>query len=192
MNDKTPEQVVSDLWRSQEADAPRMTVELVRNRAVEHSHRIRRGNVLQCLTISIAVASLLWYVWQAQMLAVRLGLFLVLAFVAHSSIKWYRQASVEAPPAEPGVLSALAHYRKQLERQREARKVSPTFWLGGLFAAAAFDTLLTYEADKPWSALRFFTVMGVTAISLGVYLWFESRERRRLEAEIQALDSLKH
>jgi hypothetical protein len=126
------------------------------------------------------------------MLTVRLGLLLILAFVAHTSINWYRQAAVQPPPDEPGVLPALAHYRKQLDRQREARKVNLSLWFGGLSLAAVFDTLLMYAADKPWSAVRFLTMMGVTTVALGVYLWFEARERRRLEAEIQALDSLKN
>jgi hypothetical protein len=49
-----------------------------------------------------------------------------------------------------------------------------------------------HDGADPGTIVLYLEGLTAAGISLGVYLWFESRERRRLEAEIQALDSLKH
>lgn len=186
----TERQTVEDLWVSEQTEIPRITVDYVRHRAAEHDRRVRRSNALQWTAIAFACTAILFYTWQVQVLVVRAGLLLILLYVLRSSVVWHRQSRRETAAADFGVLSALAFYRRQLERQRNARNMDLKIWLSGMIAAAAFEGLLIVGGHKPWSLPRFGIMLSVTAIALAIYWFFESRQRRRLEQEIEALDTL--
>jgi hypothetical protein len=191
MNRTSEGETIEDLWVSERMDIPRITVDYVRHRAAEHDRRISRSNAMQWIVIVFACTAILFYVWQVQVLAVRAGLMLILVYVVRTSITWHRKSRPETVSADFGVLSALAFYRRQLERQRDVRDFDWRVWLGGMTAAAAFEGLLIVGGNKPWSLMRFGIMLSVTAVGLAIYSFFELRQRRELEQEIRALDTLK-
>lgn len=191
MNRASEGRTIEDLWVSERTDIPRITLDYVRHRAAEHDRRIRRSNALQWIAIVFACTAILFYVSQVQVLAVRAGLVLILICVLRTSITWHRKSRRETAPADFGVLSALGFYRRQLERQRDVRNVDWRAWLAGMTAAAAFEGLLIMGGNKPWSLMRFGIMLSVTAVGLAIYSFFELRQRRKLEQEIRALDTLK-
>lgn len=192
MSERSSGRAAEHVWIAQSAEAPPITLQLVLNLADEHDRRIRRSNQLQYLVIAIASGSILWYAWQIPALSVRLGLLAMLAYVIKTSMSWFKRVRRESLPAELGLTSALLFYRAQLERQREARVFGLRGWLAGLMFAVIFDGLLMLGGMKPWVPLRLALMLSITAVALAIYSWFESREKRRLEKEIQAIDSLRN
>jgi hypothetical protein len=105
------------------------------------------------------------------------------------SFVWHRQSRRETAAADFGVLSALAFYQRQLERQRNARNMDLKLWLSGISGGRIRGATDRRRAQAMVTApIRHHVVRD--GIALSIYWFFESRQRRRLEKEIEALDTI--
>lgn len=190
MSETLSNQQLRDIWASDAREAPTISLDFIKHLAAEHDRRVRRTNAAQVAAIVLGCVAILFYVWIIPVVTVRLGLLAILALMVRYSVIWFDQARREPVPTQGVVTDALSFYRRQLERQRDARKSDWKTWLGCLALAAIFDGLLVWGGAKPWVPIRFALTLVLSAIALGVYTASESRERRRLQREIDALDSL--
>jgi hypothetical protein len=143
--------------------------------------------MLQWIAIAFGCTAILFYIWQV--LVVRPGLLLILLYVLRSSFVWHRQSRRETAAADFGVLSALAFYQRQLERQRNARNMDLKLWLSGISGGRIRGATDRRRAQAMVTApIRHHVVRD--GIALSIYWFFESRQRRRLEKEIEALDTI--
>jgi hypothetical protein len=184
----TPQQ----LWQSQAAEAPRISLDYVRHNANTLERRTRWRNSMEYGGCLFAVALAAWVGWekftsQPVMLA---ALGYLALWCLYYLYNWRRCAGAESAPHEAGVLDALRFQRRQLERQRDARRnavrrLTPTLLPGCALMLASF--FLEHD-PVPWGGIGFLT--GWLVVSISGTAWFMEYEARRFQRDIDALDSL--
>jgi hypothetical protein len=183
---------VQQVWQSQATEAPRISLAYVQQQAGTLERRARWRNALEYCTAVFACGLFLLIAWQQPS-----GRPIMLAALACSVlwalwylVRWHQLASVAARPEEAGVLDTLRYQRRQLERQRDARRGSWRWWgLPALPAYALFIASLIIEMDPvPWIGVAF--LVGWLLLGGGLFVWYLESEARRFQREIDALDSL--
>lgn len=184
----TPQQI----WQSQATEAPRISLEYVRNNVRALERRTRGRNSLEYGSCVLAIVLSAWAGWQH--FTTKPIMLAALAWFALWSLYylyiWRRYAAVESVPEEEGVLDTLRYQRRQLVRQRDARahywrRFGPTLLPGCALMLAA----MTREfSPVPWGSIGF--MVGWLVVSLGGITWFVKYEARRFQRDIDALDSL--
>ena len=96
----------------------------------------------------------------------------------------------QKPPAEFGVLDALTFHRRQLERQRDARRGNWRWWMPPYLPGVVmlFVALFVDFTPVPWKAMILMAVWVVFGFSMTILMY--ERSARRIQKEIDALDSL--
>ncbi len=183
----TPQQA----WQSEATEAPRISLAFVRHGASALESRTRWRNALE---YAVGVASLGLFGFtitqrlDRPLMVAALGWFVL--WCLYYMFRWHRMASTTPAPAEAGVLDCLRYQRQQLERQRDLRRRNWRWWGPpslpgfGLF----FASLLTEVKPVPWNEIVFVAVWVV--VGTGLAIAFLEAEARRLQREIDALDSL--
>jgi len=184
----TPQQI----WQSQSAEAPRISLEYVRHNAMSLERRTRWRNAVEYGGSFFAFCfagwtALKYFTAQPIMLA---GLIGCLLYVLYYIVAWRRLAGAQPAPAESGVFDTLRYQRRQLERQRDARRnylrrfglpLVPGYVL--IIASMVFEYV-----PARWDGVGYLVANLVVVGGLGV--WVVEREARRLQRDIDALDSL--
>jgi len=180
-----------EIWQLQALDAPRVSAAYMRHRARDLARRtqIRKG-----LAYVIGIPGVLyiaWYCWRyfRHMPMMVAGLALTVVPLVYVSCRRHRRASAAQVPEDAGALDSLSFYRRELERQRDARR-NWRQWL--LPVVPGLITLLAsfvLELNPiPWALVAYEAIVIVGGVSLAVA--FEQWSARRLQREIDALDSL--
>jgi hypothetical protein len=180
------------VWQSQLTDAPRISLEYVRHQARGLESRTRRRNALEYGTGIVAFILFGFSAWQEWperpiMVASLCWFALWCLFYVY---RWHGRAAVKPAPGEDGVLDTLRYQRQQLERQRDVRRQSWRWWSPAVLPGFALFLVSKVIEQNPLPLneivfLMLWVVAGV-AISVG----FLEGEARRLQREIDALDSL--
>jgi hypothetical protein len=180
------------LWQAQAAEVPRISLAYVRHRASSLEQRTRWRNLLEYAVAFFGFCVCTFFAWQR--FPARPLMIACLGWLALWSLwymyRWHRFAASQATPAEAGVLDTLRYQRRQLERQRDARRDSWRWW--GLTPLPGYFLMLLsmfVEQDPvPWDAIVI-VVVGISATT-AIGVWALEREARRFQREIDALDSL--
>jgi hypothetical protein len=185
-----PQQV----WQAQAVEAPRISLAYVRHRTSALNRRIRWRNAVEYAACVLALglaAAQAWDYWHHQarpMMAAGLAWFAL--WYVYYVVRWHRHAGLREEPVSGGVLDALRYQRQQLERQRDVRYRSWRWWAPTV--APGFGLVLVSMivelSPVPWGEILFFVIWVSLAIALAMA--FIARERRRVQKEIEALDSL--
>ena len=181
-----------EIWQLQALEAPRVSAAYVRHRARDLARRtqIRKGSAY---AIGVpGVLYLAWFCWRSflhhpVMVA---GLALTTLASVYVAFRWHRLACAAQVPEDAGVLDSLSLYRRELERQRDARRGN---WRQQLPLVVpgliTFLTSFVLELNPiPWALVAVEAIIIVGGLSLAVA--FEERSARRLQREIDALDLL--
>lgn len=180
------------IWQAQATEAPRISLEYVRNNVRTLDRRTRWRNGLEYGSCVLAIVVSAWAGWQhhAAKPIMLTALCWLSLWCAYYLYVWRRYAAAGAVPEADGVLDTLRYQRQQLVRQRDARanywrRLGPTLLPG----CALMLGSLTIEFDPvPWSAVFF--LVGWLVVSLSGITWFMRYEARRFQRDIEALDSL--
>ncbi len=181
-----------EIWQLQSLEAPRVSAAYMRHRA---SDLARRTRIRKGVSYAIGVPGVLyiaWYCWryfpQRPMMAA--GLVLILLPLVYIILRLHRFASPAQVPEDAGVLDSLTFCRRELVRQRDARR---GYWRRVLLPVApGLITLLASFVMElnpiPWAlvAVEAIIILGGPVLT-GV---FQQSSARRLQREIDALDSL--
>jgi hypothetical protein len=181
-----------EIWQLQAREAPRVSAAYMRHRARDLARRtqIRNGS-----DYAIGVPGVLFIAWcgwrfylhRPVMLA---GLALTLLPLVYVAFRWHRLASAAQVPEDAGVLDSLSFYRRELERQRDARRGNWRWWLPPVVPGliTVLSSFVLELNPIPWALVAFEAILIVGGLSLTVafYEW----SARRLQREIDALDSL--
>jgi len=181
-----------EIWQGQALEAPRVSAIYIRHLMSDLARgtRIRKG-----IALVLGVPGVLYIVWRCwnsfqhrPMMVAGLGLTL-LALVAQFAYRWRRLVSPALFSEEVGALDSLRFYRRELERQRDARLGS---WRRLSLVVPGLITLLTSYVIElkpvPWALVAGEAIIIVGGFSLAVAL--EAWRARQLQREIDALDSL--
>jgi len=178
------------LWQAQALDAPRISLAFVRQRSDELRRWARTRNAISYFGAVALLPFIVWAGWSLFSVKPLLAMAFLLnvPFCIWLLFRWHKRAASQEQPAELGVLDALKFHRRQLERQRDVRldrwrrwPAIPGFLL--IFVAMAIEV-----TPVPWTKMgRMFLVM-VAILSIAMVI--EERAARRIQKEIDALDSL--
>jgi hypothetical protein len=181
-----------EIWQLQALEAPRVSAAYMRHRARDLARRtqIRRG-----VSYAIGVPGVLYIAWccsryflhRPVMVA---GLVLILLPLVYVTFRLHRLASAAQVPEDAGVLDSLSFCRRELVRQRDARR---GYWrrvllpvLPGLITLLA--SFVLELSPIPWALVAIEAIIIIGAPSLTAV--FQEWSARRLQREIDALDSL--
>ena len=184
----TPQQ----LWHSQAAVAPRISLEYVRHGASSLERRIRWRNALEYGGFVIACGLFGSSAWQAlafrPLMAAAAVCFVLSAL--YGVYQRHRIAGAEPSPADAGVLDTLSYQRRQLERQLDWRRRGWRFALLILLPGCALALASAYFEHDPVPWERMGLVVLMVCVATGAMVWRSELGARRLRREIEALDSL--
>jgi hypothetical protein len=194
MNNEPEGNDMQKLWQAQAIDAPRISAEYVRHRMLDLGRRIKLRNAFDYVVGGAGVMVFAWFVWlfkaPAPIPLLRVGVALCIPAALFVFYRWHQLAAATESPAEAGVLDAITFYRRQLERQRDARRNYWRWywlpWLPGMIVIYA--GLFLEFRPIPWTKIGFtaaWAVFGTCAVVLGF-----RKDARRLQEEIDALDSM--
>jgi hypothetical protein len=184
----TPQQI----WQSQSAEAPRISLEYVRHHAMCLERRTRWRNAVEYGGSLFAFGfagwtALKYFTAQPIMLT---GLICCLVYVLYYVFAWRRLAGAQSSPAEAGVFDTLRYQRRQLERQRDARRhYLRRFGLPLLPGYVLIIASMVFEyVPARWDGVGYLVANLVVIGGLGA--WAVEREARRFQRAIDALNSL--
>ena len=181
-----------EIWQLQALEAPRVSAAYMRHRTRDLARRtrIRKGSVYAIVFLGTLFFA--WSSWRYLLLhrpLMSAGPALWVLACVYVAFRWHRRASAPQGPEDAGVLDSLSFYRRELERRRNARRGNwrwelPLF-VPGLIAMFAS---LVLEFNRPWAlvAVEAILIVGIASLSVA----FEESSARRLQREIDALDSL--
>jgi hypothetical protein len=181
---------VQQIWQAQALDAPRISLAFVR----QQSDSLRRWawmrNAINYIGVIAITPFIVWRAWSVfgTMPLVSLAFMLNILIVVWLLFRWHKRAASLAQPAELGVLDALKFHRRQLERQRDVRLDRWRRWP----AIPGVLLLLVAQAieKKPTPWMEFGVAIAIMAVILASAIVVEERIARRIQKEIDALDSL--
>ena len=181
------------LWQRQALDAPRINLAYLLNRTSALQHRARMRNGFEYASGLAGIAWGVWFAWDFIVTHPIFGLGTVLWIFGtlFVMLQWHRRAAAQAPAEQLGTLDALAFYRQQLERQRDARRGNWRWWLPPLVPCVIviFVAFLVEVRPIPWIPIAGFAAWVVLGVSLGIAGY--ERAARGIQREIDALDSMK-
>jgi len=105
-------------------------------------------------------------------------------------VLWHKRAASQEQPAEFGVLDALEFHRRQLERQRDARRGNWRWWIPPYLPGVVmlFVAMFVDFTPVPWTGIIVMAVWVGFGFSMMIVMY--ERSARRIQKEIDALDSL--
>jgi hypothetical protein len=180
------------LWQAQSLDAPRISLAFVRQQSDSLRRRTQVRNAFEYIGAACGIAFISWssvpMIGVRPLFALAMGLWVVGSLTI--LFLWHRRAASEEQPAELGVLDALKFHRRQLERQRDARRGNWRWWVPPYVPGVVmlFVALFVDFTPIPWRAIVFMALWVVFGFSMAIVMY--ERAARRIQKEIDALDSL--
>ena len=181
-----------ELWQSQQVDAPRISLTYVRHRTQVIERRAQWRNAFEYVFAVLAAGYLTWTAWQLHtnlpLMAAGAGWFAL--FCAYIAVQWKRRAGVRLTPKDAGILDTLRYQRHQLARQRDARRGNWRWWLPMAIPGYALFVLSAAIEQGGVRSPGFWFLIAWFVVGTGVGIAIYERTARRLQGEIDALDSL--
>jgi hypothetical protein len=180
------------LWQAQALDAPRISLSFVRHQSDALRRRTRMINAGNYIAGGAGLAFLAWRGMQFfnvnPLLSTALALWIAAGLIG--LILMRKRVASQEQPAEFGVLYALKFHRRQLERQRDARR-GGWQWTPLLFVPGHvlyFVDLFIEFTPIWWKGI----ILNAVVIVFGTWtaIAMTGRSARRIQQEIDALDSL--
>ena len=180
------------LWQTQLAGAPPVTLEDVRYRAA-HLSKDSTSRVWRVMLLAgVLSLQLLWKLFHqfAELPILQVSMIYGYAVLWINLVYWFRRTKVEPMPSDAGVIGSLHFYKRELERQRDSGKgtfvcyvLLPLPAVVGLFAS------LILERDPvSWGAV---SCLGVFLVLMVWYISDSIRAlRRRFQKEIDAVNRM--
>jgi hypothetical protein len=176
------------VWQSQATESPQMSLPYVRHQARRFEQRIRLRNGIEYATALFTSGFCGWHAWQNLANAFfAASMVCFMFFTVFCVYQWHRLATSRAAPADAGVLDTLRFQRRELERQRDARKGNWRWWLPAFLPGVillGISTALEFDGGR---LTAYLLIMG-TGIPASILFYEVSA--KRIQREIDALDSL--
>jgi hypothetical protein len=184
----TPQQA----WQAQLAEAPRVSLEYVRHRAKSIERRSQWRNAFEYTGAALGVGGCAWIAGThyPKMPLMAAGMAWIALYFVYVGIQWYRRAGTQLAPTDAGILDTLRYQRRQLERQRDARRGNWRWWLPPVVPAYALFMMSMAIEQGGIRRAEFWLMIGWFALATGLAIASYERTARRLQREIDALDSL--
>lgn len=180
-----------EIWQLQALEAPRVSAAYMRHRAHDLARRTQIRNGSAYVIGFPCVLVIAWCCWRyfLHLPVMVAGLALTLLPLVYVTFRQHRRASAAQVPEDAGALDSLRFYRRELERQRDARRDWRQWLLPVVPGLITLLASFVLELNPiPWAVVAFEAIVIVGGPCLTVA--FEEWSARRLQREIDALDSL--
>jgi protein-S-isoprenylcysteine O-methyltransferase Ste14 len=177
-------------WLARGAATPLVSLLSVKHRMQSLERRAQSRNALEYVGGVAGTGVFAWAIFHFSDSLVTAGVLLMLAGGLFSMWKWHEHTKVGAADEASGVVDGLTAYRKELERQRNARRNNWRWYIAPVLPGAVlfFVALVRLQATPSWIgngiaiAVAIAWIFGVNALN--------ERAATALQKEIDALDSL--
>lgn len=197
MTDDNSTSNAKSLWQSQSVELPRMSSEFLRLR-VEDVKRLERSDALSgYAAFALLTAWVVWVFvpWPANVTLSstawlsRLIAGLLYAGALYSAVRWHRFGGHRLLLGGDTNSSGLQTYRSELERSRESRRVQLDF---SPFLPGYLVWVVSWWFFPTWPhhPALFMFVAASFAVTYVWSVWYMRRDVRRLNNEINTLQSL--
>lgn len=177
------------LWRSQNEEAPVMTLAEIRRKAQTFQTKIRRRNTREYIGAAMGLPLFGAFMWIFPGLLTRLGAGLTMVAIVYVVYQMHRDGSARELPADAAASDCLAFHRRELARQRDMlRRVGP--WHQGPMVPglALFFVGLWLENVHDQKDAVIMTISGILmAAVLGVVHWLNVRAATQLQRDLDLL-----
>ena len=160
-----------------------MSIDAIRSRAERFQRKVRRGNIVAAVALSLGFVGDAWQVWRTDVLLVRVGNLLTMAAIVYLVIYLRDYVRTAAMPAGLGLTASSEFYRTELARQRDAAGHPWRFYAP--FIPGMALSLLGRALDRSPAQN-----VAIAALGVGFFLalaWLSRRTAQRLQREIDEL-----
>jgi hypothetical protein len=175
-------------WRSQDVEAPQLSIDYLQNRMLEHRTQRRNRTVLEYL-LGVAAASLCaWFAVAIDSVLFRVGALVMLVGVLYSLYEWWHRKAVWSTTVEGSATDGLTFYKNELARLRDLHR---DLWKVYLPAAVpgAILLLVWILIERPEVGVGSKIVLAIAVgFWITVSVRHESREADRYQRELDALE----
>jgi len=192
MPDKPSPDDLKGLWRKQETEPPRISLERFEHKARKLQEKARREvYTLSAVALGLVVV-LLYALVTAQETAQRVGLGILIVWAILTPFRAHRTLRPGALPVDAVVATSIAFYRSQLERHRDYHRhiwlwfVAPMFLGVGIYLSPALVAIAKDTRLAP-NALPFFLLLAIWVV---VFWHLRQRRLRKLNRKLNTLDEL--
>jgi hypothetical protein len=180
-----------EIWLADSANAPRVTLEYVRDRVSSFDDRTRRERIRMVTIQSLGSVYLFWMIWTRFGGKPFMQILLASSIVAASLllVRWMRDRKPLPFDPRAGVLDSLRYFHGELVRERDVRRRTwRETWMFNAVVIPLMFLLFVVELHRSWEVIAILTpLMAFTAVLN--FLKFR-RTVGSLEREIKGLDSL--
>jgi hypothetical protein len=185
MHDETSDSVIERTWRNQPRDEM-LTLDDVRARAAAFDHSLRSQSRLTSIVIAVVIIGNMVQMAGVMSIAGRIGIGLILLATTFVAYRFGRVRGEGPLPADLGLQQSVSFYRAQLTRHRNA--VKNFWWEYALpFAPGLVIVIAERGANRPGTTSQYGALAAVFAVLIAGTAWFNYREARRIQSEIDAL-----
>jgi Flp pilus assembly protein TadB len=177
-------------WQSATAAAPAMSLQYVRHRMQTLRRRAQRRNRTEYLGFAFGAGAIVWALTRIDGAALQIAAAATLVGCIYSLWKWQRCAHVAAIEEVVRVGDGLSAYRQELERQHAARHNNWRWYIAPQLPGV-IAWLVVSVAQNPENLLIYTCVVVLTTLCVVVAMSADARAARRLQHEIDALDTLR-
>ena len=189
MSDDRHVEAAKTAWQSQHVDEPLLSIDYLRNRAMEHTTRGRARTVVEYLCAGVTIVMGVWFAALVGGALFRVGVLVMLAGCLYSLYALRRRRLTWALALEGTAAEALHFYKQELARLRDLHgglwKVYLPASVPGAVLLLAWIFLERRGPDNVWR------IVGLTC---GVAVWIvamlrhEAQEAQRYQRELDALE----
>jgi hypothetical protein len=176
-----------DLWQRQDVDGVTFTLEEIRRKAGRFEQRIRWRNLREYVVGALLMAFFAWGAWKRPGRQ-RVAEILLIAGLGFVLFQLHRRGSPRAPRAGDRLRSAIAAYREELRRQRDALS---SVWLWYELPLVPGVALLFWDTGvRQGINWRYLAGLAYAAAAF-VGIWaLNRRAARRLDRQIRELEGM--
>lgn len=194
-DERLPNQDLQDLWKSQQPERIRMSLDQIREKAGKFERKIWCRNAREFIAAAVVIAFFSFELWRmpADLVLAKIGFGLIIAGTLYVVWHLHRRGSARTPPAEMGLTNGAEFFRRELVRQRDLLKSVWRWYLGpmvpGMVVAMVGMALKNprHMHHYGWRVSAYGAFVALLFIFIGkLNAW----AARRLQRQIDELDEL--
>jgi hypothetical protein len=181
-------EIAKAAWKSQEVDAPTVSIDYLQLRAFDHEKRTRNRSVVECFLGCVAVIMSAWFLTKIDSLLFRVGALVMLAGIFYSLFELWRRRSVWTATPEGSASDGLTFYKQELARLRDLHRSLWKIYLPAGIPGAIILLIWASFARPETGNGHKIVLAAAVAVWIIVALRHEAQEADRYQRELEALE----
>ncbi len=198
MSNRPLEERIKALWKDQETETVPMSPEQLQEKAKKFHRQIIRRNIREYVGAAIAIPVFGLYIFIFPPLLIKIGSAMTIAATLYIVWQIHKRLSAGTLPEEAAELTWLEYHKRELEKQRNAKRTVWKWYLApGLpgFVVITIGVALDMQAQQMplyATATVLLMLIGVVVTVSGEIWWMNARAASKYQKQIDALDALQN